>query len=386
MEAQIVISGGGIIGNYISLRLEKNNIKTILIEKADNFSALDKGIRTVTLNEQSMQMLKDMDIRPSFAQINSIDVLDGEGTGQIQFLAKDVGAENLSYVTYFNELQQLISNPCKERTLFKNEIDSIQSLNTESNSDITLKDGTTIRASLIAGCDGRNSNVAKISSLTSNTDDYLQTALTFIVEVDNNSEGSAHQVFSEKGIFALMPLPEHDGKLGRCTVVWSINNTILGNQPVSDYVANNISFFESKLNVSLKVESEILSFKLTKHHFENYISGSVVLLGDAAHSIHPLAGQGINLGFADADVFCEEIINSYRKGIAINEKTVLKRYEIRRKSMNLLMLKSMDFFVGLFGSESLYLRLIRNIGISSINKSKFMKAFFIRHASGINKI
>ena len=385
MEVPIVISGGGIIGNYISHRLEKNNIKTIIVEKNDSFSALDNGIRTVTLNEHSMQMLKDIGICPSIAQINSIDVLDGEGTGQIQFLAQDMGTESLSYVTYFNELQKLISDPCKERTFFNNEIDSIQNLNTESDLNVMLKDGKAIKTNLIAGCDGRNSNVAKIASLKSSFDDYLQTALTFIVDTDNNSHGKAHQVFSEKGIFALMPLPENEGRASRCTVVWSIKNQFMGDEPVSEFVKNNISFFESKLNVSLKVESEILSFKLTNHHFKNYISGPVVLLGDAAHSIHPLAGQGINLGFADADVFCEEVISSYKKGIAFNEKSVLKRYEIRRKSMNFLMLKSMDFFVDLFGSENLYLRLIRNLGISSVNKSKFMKAFFIRHASGMNK-
>ena len=77
MEVPIVISGGGIIGNYISHRLEKNNIKTIIVEKNDSFSALDNGIRTVTLNEHSMQMLKDIVICPSIAQINSIDVFDG---------------------------------------------------------------------------------------------------------------------------------------------------------------------------------------------------------------------------------------------------------------------------------------------------------------------
>ena len=313
MEVPIVISGGGIIGNYISHRLEKNNIKTIIVEKNDSFSALDNGIRTVTLNEHSMQMLKDIGICPSIAQINSIDVLDGEGTGQIQFLAQDMGAESLSYVTYFNELQKLISDPCKERTFFNNEIDSIQNLNTESDLNVMLKDGKAIKTNLIAGCDGRNSNVAKIASLTSSFDDYLQTALTFIVDTDNNSHGKAHQVFSEKGIFALMPLPENEGRASRCTVVWSIKNQFMGDEPVSEFVKNNISFFESKLNVSLKVESEILSFKLTNHHFKNYISGPVVLLGDAAHSIHPLAGQGINLGFADADVFCEEVISSYKK-------------------------------------------------------------------------
>jgi 2-octaprenylphenol hydroxylase len=135
----------------------------------------------------------------------------------------------------------------------------------------------------------------------------------------------------------------------------------------------------------MSIDSESLSFRLSNHYFENYISGPVVLIGDAAHSIHPLAGQGINLGFADADIFCEEIINSYNKGFALNDKTVLKRYEIRRKGMNLVMLKSMDFFVNLFNTNNLYLRLLRNWGLNSVNKTKFIKTFFIKHASGLNK-
>jgi 2-octaprenylphenol hydroxylase len=110
------------------------------------------------------------------------------------------------------------------------------------------------------------------------------------------------------------------------------------------------------------------------------------LIGDAAHSIHPLAGQGINLGFADADIFCEEVVGAYNKGIAINEASVLKKYEIRRKSMNLLMLKSMDFFVYFFNDNNSYIRLLRNWGLKTVNKTKFIKAFFTRHASGLNKI
>ena len=112
----------------------------------------------------------------------------------------------------------------------------------------------------------------------------------------------------------------------------------------------------------------------------------MVLIGDAAHSIHPLAGQGINLGFADADAFCEEIINAYESKINFDKKLALKKYEIRRKSMNLLMLKSMNFFVDLFKSDNLYIKLLRNIGLSGVNKTKFLKRFFINHASGRNKI
>ena len=110
------------------------------------------------------------------------------------------------------------------------------------------------------------------------------------------------------------------------------------------------------------------------------------MLGDAAHSIHPLAGQGINLGFADADVFCEEVIKGFEKSVHLEKKLILKKYEIRRKNMNLIMLKSMDFFVTLFRSDNLYIKLLRNIGFSMVNKTQFLKRFFINHAAGKNRL
>ena len=180
-----------------------------------------------------------------------------------------------------------------------------------------------------------------------------------------------------------MPMPNNNNKH---TVVWSINDSEIKDTDINDYVDNYLSYFESKLNLNMSVESKILNFKLSNHHLDKYINGSLVLIGDAAHSIHPLAGQGINLGFADADIFCEEVINAYNKGFSINEKALLKRYEIRRKGMNLIMLKSMDFFVNFFNNENLYLRILRNWGLTTFNKSRFIKAFFIKHASGLNKI
>jgi 2-octaprenylphenol hydroxylase len=182
-----------------------------------------------------------------------------------------------------------------------------------------------------------------------------------------------------------MPLPSNIGDSSH-TVVWSVDNEKLDNQNIEQYVNEYMSYFEGKLSSEIKVNSGILSFKLFNHHFKNYVSGSTVLIGDAAHSIHPLAGQGINLGFADADAFCEEIINGFEKSINIDQRLVLKRYEVRRKNMNLLMLKSMDFFVNLFNSNNLYLKLLRNTGLSRVNKTQFLKKFLISHASGKNKI
>ena len=182
-----------------------------------------------------------------------------------------------------------------------------------------------------------------------------------------------------------MPLPLTPNESTH-TVVWSVDNSKLQDQNISEYVKKYISYFEKKLQTEIILNSNIISFNLSNHYFEEYISGSLVLIGDAAHSIHPLAGQGINLGFADADAFCEEIINGFEKSINIDQRLVLKRYEVRRRNMNLLMLKSMDFFVNLFNSNNLYLKLLRNIGLSRVNKTQFLKKFFISHASGKNKI
>jgi 2-octaprenylphenol hydroxylase len=349
-------------------------------------SDISEGIRTLTLNNHSMSLLKAEGIEVEAAPISEIIALDGEGTGKIQFSAQDIDESYLSHVVMFNDLKNRLTESCKDRTIFNNEINSIQKLNSEDASEALLGNGESIQAQIIAGCDGRNSNVAKITGLPNEYNEYKQTAITFVGHVTNNDSNLiAHQAFSEKGIFALMPMPNKDSNKNRYTIVWSIDNSILKNISPIEYVKSNLSFFESKLGIEIQIDSEILNFKLSNHHFKNYIKDSVVLIGDAAHSIHPLAGQGINLGLADADIFCEEVINAYNKGYEINNKAVLKKYEIKRKGMNLLMLKSMDFFVDFFSSKNLYVMLLRNFGLTSVNKTKFLKAFFMKHASGLNK-
>ena len=385
MNPIVTISGGGIIGNYISLRLNKSNIESIIIEKSFEDNDKNKNIRTLTLNPFSKKLLDDIGINIPLARIKNINVFDGDGSGKIDFSAKEVDEENLSYVAFFDELQKELQKKDELKTYFGTQIEKINSDDSSGLSEIYLSNKKIIKTKFIAGCDGRGSKVAKLASLTEIEGNYKQTAITFTVKCKLSDKGKAHQIFSEKGIFAIMPVPSNE--LGSThTVVWSVDNERLDESDIKSYVAENISYFEKKLVSDIEVNSDVLSFKLFNHHFKNYISGPTVLIGDAAHSIHPLAGQGINLGFADADAFCEEIIKGYEKSINIDQRLVLKKYEIRRKNMNLLMLKSMDFFVNIFRSENLYLKLLRNIGLSNVNKNQFLKRFFINHASGKNKI
>ena len=382
MHVPIIISGSGVIGNYISLRLKKNNISSIIIEKLSNSSNQVQSIRTVTLNSYSMALLKDMNIEVKNQPVTKISVRDGEGSGAIDFDAKDINEKNLSYVVMFDELKNKLSCHNKENTFFNAEINEINFQEDNNSTEVILIDGKKFTTNIVAACDGRSSRVAKLSLLKSFNSNYEQVAFTFLVKAENYDESIAKQIFSERGIFALMPSPKDNNM----TVVWSVKNKDLEKKDSTDYVNENLSYFENKLNTKLEITSSILNFNLSKHYYKNYVNKTIVLLGDSAHSIHPLAGQGINLGFADADIFCEEIIDNYKKGSNLSEKIALKRYEIRRKSLNLVMLKSMDFFVHLFGNENLYLKLIRNWGLSSVNKNKFLKTFFMKHASGFNKI
>ena len=382
MHVPIIISGSGVIGNYISLRLKKNNIPSLIIEKLSTTSNQEQSIRTVTLNSYSMALLKDMNIEVQNRPVTKISVRDGEGSGAIDFDAKDINEKNLSYVVMFDELKNKLSFHNKENTFFNAEINEINFQEDNNSTEVILIDGKKFTTNIVAACDGRSSKVAKLSLLKSFNSNYEQVAFTFLVKAENYDESIAKQIFSERGIFALMPSPKDNNM----TVVWSVKNTDLEKKDSTDYVNENLSYFEKKLNTKLEITSSILNFNLSKHYYKNYVNKTIVLLGDSAHSIHPLAGQGINLGFADADIFCEEIIDNYKKGSNLSEKIALKRYEIRRKSLNLVMLKSMDFFVHLFGNENLYLKLIRNWGLSSVNKNKFLKTFFMKHASGFNKI
>ena len=126
MSPVVTISGGGIIGNYISSRLNSKNIKSIVIEKSKEDVAYNQNIRTLTLNPFSKRLLDDIGIDVNYSEIKQINVLDGEGTGSINFSAKEINSDNLSYVVFFNDLKFALQKKELERTLFQTHIKDIK--------------------------------------------------------------------------------------------------------------------------------------------------------------------------------------------------------------------------------------------------------------------
>ena len=383
MEYPVIISGGGIIGCYIHLRLKQAGISSQIIEKGLPASGSVANIRTISLNPSTYKLLLEIGIELESKSVETIKVLDGGGSGKIQFKAKEVNEEALSHVAMFNDLLEQIQDKASNAIQFESEITSISKLDTLTK--VSLNNNCELQTPLLIGSDGRNSPVAQLSNFISKMNDYKQTAFTFLVKegLDNNNS-TASQIFSDKGIFALMPIKHL--KENMFSVVWSVPNELLKDTNKDNFVSKNIDAMTTKINSKITLETDIISFPLSNHHLDSYMKEGIVVVGDAAHSIHPLAGQGINLGFADADILCEEIIEAFKKGYSIGSHRVLKKYEIRRKSINEIMLKAMDGFIGLFGSSNIYIKVLRNLGLNIFNKISFMKVFFINHASGSHKL
>ena len=376
MRTDVLISGGGILGSFISLKLSEVGLESIILEKNKPNLAIDTNIRTITLNSNSVKILDDAGIKTPSAEITTMKVFDGEGSGNISFKADEIGQPFLSKVVLFNDLKNELHKKTSQYFRYEKMIDSYEDNKNIVNSKLNTKEN--IESKLIIGCEGRESNLSKLADIKSNFKKYNQIAYTFLIENKELNRATAYQFFSEKGIFAVMPYP--DNANDKYTIVWSIHENKLKDD--SKFFQNNFNFFEKKIGTELKIISEVINFKLSSHHLENYFKDKIVLVGDSAHSIHPLAGQGINLGFSDANILCEEIKNAHNCKYPLSHYSILKSYEARRKSANKIMMSSIDGLNNIFETDNLYIRLLRNYGLNFVDKSHALKSFFMRQASG----
>jgi len=372
MQQPIVISGAGILGCYISCALSLQGIDSIVLEKKDD--EVEDSVRTITLNPFSKNLLDKIGIENDYSMINKMEVKDFDGTGKIVFKSREIGMDHLAYVSDFATLLMAVRKKASEKILYKEEIIDID--NKGDLNEVTLSSGKVIKTNLIISSDGKNSKLA--NKIPKSDKDYFQTALTFLAYAEKDMEMSAFQIFSDNGICAFMPTRKKGEDL--VTVVWSISDDLIENG-YEDFIEENLEKISRKIGNSFQIRSKVQSFKLSSHNRSSYIDFPVVLVGDSAHSIHPLAGQGINLGFEDANSLVKKIIKT-NDSDTINFKESLNVYSNERRLQNEIMLKTMDGFVALFNERNPYIRFLRNFGLNALNQSKFLKSFFVKAASG----
>ena len=382
MSQSVLISGGGIVGSFLGLELAAREIPFQIIEKKPFVSSEDDHIRSLTLNLSASERLEHLGITTNSSLIQRMKIFDGSGSGKLSFDCHEANIDYLAKVFNFNELREALIKKVKNSVSIGDEITSFKTI--ESGIQASLSNESTLDSNLLVIAEGRNSNLAKSIASENFSKDYEQIAKTFLVEIPELNSEEAVQVFYEKEIFALMPY-KNGTEINQFSVVWSMPKELALDLSLEN-LSTHIQKFEKKLSCKIKVTSELLSFPLSAHHLDEYCDHGVCVIADAAHSIHPLAGQGINLGISDAIILAEEIERAINSDKAIGQLAFLKKYELRRKTLNASMIRGVDFLFNLFQQDNPYLRLGRNSGLNVVDKFSFLKKNFILHASGIHKI
>ena len=382
MSQSVLISGGGIVGSFLGLELAAREIPFKIIEKKPFASSENDHIRSLTLNLSASERLDYLGVTTTSSLIQRMKIFDGSGSGRLSFNCDEANIDYLAKVFSFNDLREALIKKVESSISIGDEITSFKTM--ESGIQASLSSGSTLESNLLVIAEGRNSTLAKSIASENFSKDYEQVAKTFLVEIPELNAEEAIQVFYEKEIFALMPY-KHGTKKNQFSVVWSMPKE-LAHDLTLDNLHTHLHKFEKKLSCKIQATSELLSFPLSAHHLDEYCDHGVCIIADAAHSIHPLAGQGINLGISDAIILAEEIERAISSDKEIGQLAFLKKYELRRKTLNASMIRGVDFLFNLFQQDNPYFRLGRNSGLKMVDKLSFLKKNFILHASGIQKI
>mgnify|MGYP001819837607 FL=1 len=396
----IVIVGAGIAGSSLAAALSGEGLSIALIEAQPLvLPDLPAGCdlqqfdpRVSALTPRSRQLLEGLDAWEAIAGYRQcpyrhMTVWDAEGTGQVEFDASEVNAPALGHIVenraIISALLQRVSN-AGDIALF-----SPARLATCSRLDcgavcIGLEDGAALEAELLVAADGAMSRVRDMMDFQTREWDYGHRAIVATVQVEQAHQDTAWQRFLPSGPLALLPLPGDDDR-HFCSIVWSLQEDL-----VDDLLAlDDASFcteleraFEQRLGRVLAV-SRRFAFPLRQRHAVDYVQPGVALVADAAHTIHPLAGQGINLGLQDVAVLAEEILSGRARGAKPGQLELLRRYQRRRKGENLMMMAAMDGFKKLFEQQALPLRWLRNVGMRGVNQLPPVKQQLMRHAMGL---
>ena len=243
-------------------------------------------------------------------------------------------------------------------------------------------------AKLVIAADGANSKIRELAKFPTREWDYNHNAIVTTAKTELAHQHTALQRFIDTGPLAFLPLAAepNDSIQNYCSVVWTAipkHAEYLMQLSDNDFCTELTKAIEGRLG-NIEWCDKRLTFPLRQRHSVDYVKNNVVLIGDAAHSIHPLAGQGVNLGFLDAAVLARELHHGIEVGRELADPSVLGRYQRKRKGHNLEMMWLMEGFKHLFAEQALPIRWLRNIGMSGVDNISVVKNNLARRAMGLD--
>ncbi|MFC0180626.1 FAD-dependent monooxygenase [Thorsellia kenyensis] len=393
LKYDLVIVGAGMIGATQAIALSKLGLKIALIEKNhfkqhNDVLSEEPDVRISSLSKGTIDFLDSLGI---FSEIlkrratpySLLSVWEKNFT-PVQFSAKEIAQDYLGFMVENDILQSslntLIANIINIDVFDHCEIIAINEFAYKHGVNITLKNQSsetlTIDSKLVIGADGAQSFTRKLASISSHGWDYHQSCMLLICKTDSKQNNITWQEFTPNGPRAYLPL--HDDWV---SLVWyDDSNTLksLNELNLNTLKVKVMSAFPNQIG-NITIFKKAL-FPLRRMHADHYFKGAVVLIGDAAHTINPLAGQGANIGFKDVEILTEIIAEAFQNGSMWYSNEILKIYEQKRKKENLLMQTTMDMLYFTFSNNFGPLKLLRNFAFKRIDSHILLKKILLHYA------
>lgn len=386
-QTEIIISGAGVVGMTLAYALAEHGIKTAIIDSVDLKSSLSDAFdgRSYAVSYAPYIMLKTIGlwdkIGHSSQPINEIHVTDGDCPAFLHFDEQELGDGPLGQMVEVRHIRAGLYKAIKDHDnitlLTPNKI--IETETTSGSITIKLESGEQISSSLLIAAEGRRSILREQYDIHVRHWDYQQTGIVTTVEHELPHQGIAHEKFFPSGPFAILPLQGN-----RSSIVWC-------EPPERTKTIMNLN--EAGFNAELKkkfgdflgeVQSIGLrwSYPLSMQLADHYTAERFCLIGDAVHGIHPIAGQGFNLGLRDIAALTEVLVDAKKIGADLGSELLLERYVHWRRTDNNVLALGMDGLTRLFSNDNPVISLGRRLGIAAVEEMPAMKKFFMQHARG----
>lgn len=385
---EVIVVGGGPVGGALALAVAQARLSVAVIDhedpNAERVPQFDGRALAVALTAKRVMDAVGLwpGVAPFAAPIERIRVADGTFPATLTYDHEEVGKEPFGWIVESAGLRRALAArlggqanlvrlaPAKVAEIARG----------EGAVTVSLADGTVLNAPLIVGADGRRSMVRDSAGIAVRQRDYHQTAIVCTVAHEKPHGNIAHEHFLPAGPFAILPLPGN-----RSGIVWTERSSVapaIMREDDAGFLAELRSRFGEFLG-AIALEGPRFAHPLSFQLAEAYWTSRLALVGDAAHAMHPVAGQGMNMGLRDAAALAERIVETSRLGLDIGGAEMLERYARWRRFDNLLMLGMTDGLVRLFSNDIRPLKIARDLGLAAVNRLPAAKRLFTRHAMGL---
>ena len=398
IQKDVVIVGAGMVGLSLALALHQKGLQVAIVEAREIVTKQPKQERIETrvsaINNQSKRFLKDLGVWDSIQSDRTspyykMQVWDEDLKNNITITAEEIAEHSLGSIIENDVITHALMEKIQStgiEILDNQKIVEIQRSRNSAkvilvNSHLekgAVRRGVAIETSLVVGADGANSFIRDYFNFETKTKPYNHTAIVATLKLEKSHSYTAYQRFYDKGVLAFLPLADKN----KASIVWSVKN---------DYASYLMKLgdieFEKTLSLAIsnqlgdvKLLSKRFGFELIQRHAQTYIQDNVVLVGDACHSIHPLAGQGVNLGFKDVVSLTDVITKAFKKGRLIGHVSTLDKYQRDRMPDNKKMITLMKTFKEGFANDNEYIKQARRWGLDLVGKNILIKKIVVKQA------